>query len=419
MPARRWSSPRSACCSGGRADSGAVRTGAEAGAGRGRRPRRRPGRRSPTRSRRPAARSRTTASCWPATSRPRAARGPSSAAPRCRSPRWPRWPSRWSRCTASPTSTGCCRPRAQREALDRFGGAPLAALLATYADLHRAPRGRRARARRGGGHRPRAGPGGRPAPLRPRRDRGGRPEPGEDATLAAEESRLGLRRHPAHRGRAGPRGALQRAGRPGRAGDRLGGPHALLDGVREHDPEAGELADRLAEITYLLSDVAADVASYAARIDTDPARLAAVSERRAALTALTRKYGETIDEVLAWAEQSATRLLDLDGTDERIEELRAEQRGAARRARARRPQRCRRPAPRPPAGSAAEVTAELALLAMPHARLDASTVRDAAPSRLRRRVPAPDDESSCCWPPTPAPSRGRCTRARPAASCPG
>ena len=44
------------------------------------------------------------------------------------------------------------------------------------------------------------------------------------------------------------------------------------------------------------------MASYASSLETDPARLAAVSERRAALTALTRKYGETIDEVLAWAE---------------------------------------------------------------------------------------------------------------------
>ena len=66
----------------------------------------------------------------------------------------------------------------------------------------------------------------------------------------------------------------------------------------------------LAELTYLLVDLAGDVASYAASLDTDPARLAAVSERRAALTALTRKYGETIDEVLAWAEdgrQAAAR----------------------------------------------------------------------------------------------------------------
>ena len=92
---------------------------------------------------------------------------------------------------------------------------------------------------------------------------------------------------------------------------------------RDHDPEVAGLADRLAEVSYLLSDVAADVSSYAAALETDPVRLAGVSERRAALTALTRKYGETIDEVLAWAARGAERLLDLDGTDEQIETLRA------------------------------------------------------------------------------------------------
>ena len=74
---------------------------------RGPRARGRP-RRSPRPSTRPAARSRTAGWCWPGRSRPRAARAPSPAAPRSRSPPCPRWPTRWSRCTASPTSTGCC-----------------------------------------------------------------------------------------------------------------------------------------------------------------------------------------------------------------------------------------------------------------------------------------------------------------------
>ena len=73
-----------------------------------------------------------------------------------------------------------------------------------------------------------------------------------------------------------------------------------------------------------MSDLAADVASYASGLETDPARLAGVSERRAALTALTRKYGDTIDEVLGWAEQSSARLLELDDTDGKIERLREE-----------------------------------------------------------------------------------------------
>lgn len=148
------------------------------------------------------------------------------------------------------------------------------------------------------------------------------PQPGEDTELAAEEARLG------HADTL--RGAAEQArealssenGSPDAMGA-VAAARGLLEGVRDHDPDAAALADRVAEVGYLLADVAADVASYAARVDTDPARLAAVSERRAALIGLTRKYGETIDEVLAWAEQSAMRLLDLDSTDERIQELAA------------------------------------------------------------------------------------------------
>jgi DNA repair protein RecN (Recombination protein N) len=147
------------------------------------------------------------------------------------------------------------------------------------------------------------------------------PKPGEDEALAAEEARLGFA--DTLRGAAEQaRECLSAEDGPDALGA-VGTARRLLDGVREHDPEAGELADRLAEISYLLSDVAADVASYAAGVDTDPARLAAVSERRAALVGLTRKYGDTVTDVLAWAEQAAARLLALDGTDERIDELAA------------------------------------------------------------------------------------------------
>jgi len=257
--------------------------------------------------------------------------------------------------------------RAQREALDRFGGEPLAELLTTYADLYRRLDGvereleevvATARERAQEADLLRFGLGEVEAVA---------PEPGEDAALAAEESRLGFSDTLRTAAEQAREALSSEDGNP----DALATTSAartLLDAVREHDDEAGQLADRLAEITYLLSDAAADVASYAARIDTDPARLAAVSERRAALTALTRKYGESIDEVLAWAERSATRLLDLDHTDERIEELRGVQEVLRRErdAAAAELSTARTEA----AGRLGEqVTAELALLAMPHARL--------------------------------------------------
>ncbi|MBB6625695.1 DNA repair protein RecN [Nocardioides sp. KIGAM211] len=265
------------------------------------------------------------------------------------------------------------RPRAQREALDRFGGEHTAALAATYASLfHDLDATERELEEVVATARDRA----READLL----RFGlteieavSPEPGEDATLAAEETRLGFADTLRTAAEQAREALSSEQGDP----DTLATASAartLLDGVREHDPEAGELADRLAEITYLLSDLAADVASYAARIDTDPARLAGVSERRAALTALTRKYGDTIDEVLAWSEQSATRLLDLDNTDGRIEELRSEQqrlRGELAEAGAALSTARTASAVR----LAEEVTAELTLLAMPHARLEISVVQ--------------------------------------------
>jgi DNA repair protein RecN (Recombination protein N) len=259
------------------------------------------------------------------------------------------------------------RARAQREALDRFGGADTAALLDTYADLYRRLEATEreldevvttARDRAREADVLRFGLGEIEAVS---------PEPGEDAALAAEESRLGY----ADTLRAAAEQAREALSSEQDQPDALATTAAArgqLDSVRDHDPEAGELADRLAEITYLLSDVAADVASYASRIETDPHRLAAVSERRAALTALTRKYGDTIDEVLAWSAESAIRLLDLDHTDERIAELRAKREALrARLAHAAAALSAAR------AGCAArladEVTAELTLLAMPHARL--------------------------------------------------
>lgn len=207
------------------------------------------------------------------------------------------------------------------------------------------------------------------------------PQPGEDAELAAEEARLGHA------------DTLRTAAEQAREAlsSEHGGPDALaavaaarghLDGVREHDPEAGALADRVAEVTYLLSDLAADVASYASGIDTDPARLAGVSERRAALVALTRKYGDTVDAVLEWSEQSSRRLLELDSTDETIERLTQARVGlrteladvAATLSAARRDAADR---------LSVAVTGELTLLAMPHARVEVQ-VRD-------REAPAPAD----------------------------
>jgi DNA repair protein RecN (Recombination protein N) len=270
------------------------------------------------------------------------------------------------------------RARAQREALDRFGGEPVLALVAAHTALHaRLADTERELAEVVATARERA----READLL----RFGLgeveavdPRPGEDAELAADEARLGYADSLRTAAEQAREALSSEAGDP----DALGAVSAartVLEGVREHDPEAAALADRLAELTYLLSDLAADVASYAASVDADPARLAAVSERRAALTALTRKYGETVEDVLGWAESSARRLLDLDGTDERIESLREQQR--ALRAELGEVAQTLSNARTEAAGRLSTVvTDELSLLAMPHARIEVTVKQhEAAP----------------------------------------
>ncbi|GAA2222300.1 DNA repair protein RecN [Streptomyces nogalater] len=196
------------------------------------------------------------------------------------------------------------------------------------------------------------------------------PRPGEDAELAEEAGRLG---HAEALSSAATAAHAALAGNPEDpegidASTLVAGAHRALEAVRAHDPALAALADRIGEIGILLADVAGELAGYADDLDADPLRLAAVEERRAALTALTRKYGEDIDAVLAWAEHGAARLTELDGDDERITELTAE-RDALRTelgALAQRLTDARREAAE---RFAAAVTAELASLAMPHARV--------------------------------------------------
>jgi DNA repair protein RecN (Recombination protein N) len=272
------------------------------------------------------------------------------------------------------------QPRAQREALDAYGGESIEPLVARYRHLHaELLETERELAEVAATSRERA----READLL----RFGlgeieavAPEAGEDASLAEEEQRLG---------HADTLRTAAESARTALSSDE-GGPDALaavaaartlLDGVRDHDPAAAALADRVVELTYLLSDVAADVASYASGLDTDPARLAAVSERRAALTALTRKYGETAAEVLAWAETSAVRLAQLDDTDDRITRLR-EQRDDLRARLGPAALALSEARTSTAARLSTELTGELDALAMPHAVLEVVVRQTAADDGL-------------------------------------
>ncbi|MGY1743806.1 MULTISPECIES: DNA repair protein RecN [unclassified Blastococcus] len=206
------------------------------------------------------------------------------------------------------------------------------------------------------------------------------PQPGEDEELDAQARRLG--------DADALRGAVDEARLAlvgDVTGDLVGGGEPPQDATAalataertlaaSGDPTLVLLAQDLADAVAVVSDVAGQLASYLADLDADPARLAEVLDRRAALTALVRKYadpGEGVAGVLAWAEEARGRLEQLDVSDEALEALAAE-RDAARAEvdeLGRAVSEGRRAAAD---GFAAEVGAELAGLAMKSARVSFS-----------------------------------------------
>jgi DNA repair protein RecN (Recombination protein N) len=283
------------------------------------------------------------------------------------------------------------KPGRQREALDRFSGPELAALLARYQrayQRHRAVREEldeltsRERER-----------------VREAEDlrRGlaeieqAQPAEGEDAALLADEERLSnadalhSAATTAHEALLGdPSGASYDTAD---AATLLGVARQALEGAAAHDLALAALAARVNEASYLVSDVAGELASYAQSVEADPARLAAVQERRAALGRLIRQYGSaevpstgddagTLPEappgslaaVLAWAKGAAARLAEIEGADDRIASLAQEEASLAAETQdlagqltGMRKEAAER--------FAQEVTAELAALAMPQARI--------------------------------------------------
>ena len=265
---------------------------------------------------------------------------------------------------------GLLKQSRQRQALDRYAGDAVTGPLTKYAEAYRRLRAvaveldeitTRARERAQEADM-----------LRYGLDEiaGVEPRPGEDVELAAEAERLG---HAEALASAATAAHAALAGNPEDpegidAATLVAGAQRALEAVRSHDSELASLTDRIGEIGILLGDVAGELAGYADDLDADPLRLAAVEERRAALNALTRKYGEDITAVLAYAEEGASRLTELDGDDERIDELTAERDalrgelgGLAQALTDARMEAAER--------FAAAVTAELASLAMPHARV--------------------------------------------------
>jgi DNA repair protein RecN (Recombination protein N) len=144
---------------------------------------------------------------------------------------------------------------------------------------------------------------------------------------------------------------------------------AGLERAGAHDAALNTIGETLRALGYQVADAAADLSSYLDGLDAGTAEeLEQLQERQAALSALLRSFGPRLDDVLALAAEAPDRLAGLEGDDERIAELQRLHTvdEAALEESAEVLTRCRRAAAE---SLGAAVTAELAALAMPDARL--------------------------------------------------
>ena len=120
-------------------------------------------------------------------------------------------------------------------------------------------------------------------------------------------------------GEGGVRPALAEAVRAARELARLdAGGEALREAVEA-------VAERLA-------DLEAETRRYAESIESDPATLRDLEERADLIQSLKRKYGGTVEEVIARGEQAARDLEEIETRGDKIEALAKEQAAAAARA---------------------------------------------------------------------------------------
>jgi len=113
-------------------------------------------------------------------------------------------------------------------------------------------------------------------------------------------------------------------GDEGGDGDRLARAVRLLEGLTGLDADLGPMAERFAGLQDELRDAAYDLERHLSKVEADPARLAAAEDRLHQVEQLQRKYGESVEAVLAFRERTAAELAGIEGAEEREAEIVAE-----------------------------------------------------------------------------------------------
>jgi len=144
---------------------------------------------------------------------------------------------------------------------------------------------------------------------------------GEDETLKQERELLGNAELRANLADHAYR-ALYGAGEDEKgAVDLLNEAAQAITGLEKYDQSVKGLVEEMDGALAQADDLARALRSYRDAIEHDPARLAEVDERLDLISRLKRKYGNSLEDVLKYADASAAELSTITHSKERIEEL--------------------------------------------------------------------------------------------------
>ncbi|MGP8174722.1 MAG: DNA repair protein RecN [Terracidiphilus sp.] len=95
-----------------------------------------------------------------------------------------------------------------------------------------------------------------------------------------------------------------------------------VEELARYDGRFTEAAQQLESVRATVGDMGSNLRDYAEGINASPERLAEIEDRLAALDRLKRKYGKTIAEVIAFGEEVARKLAEVEDRDEILKALR-------------------------------------------------------------------------------------------------
>ncbi len=146
-------------------------------------------------------------------------------------------------------------------------------------------------------------------------------EPGEDAKLASEKRLLAN----AERIYSAARGAYDSLYESNASAAALMGSAARqLEELSRFDERFRQSLTQLESARITIEDIGQSLRAYADGIDSSPERLADVEDRLASLDRLKRKYGPSLDDVIAMGADLERKLSEMENKDEVLRGLRTE-----------------------------------------------------------------------------------------------